>query len=153
VARLTDTDHLLVPAEGDQVGIAPVAEVQAWAQSLPYLRYPLGEAQPGALLGRAGVAQVRVPSPGRFAVHKMIVAQLRTSRSAETDRDLEQAAVVAAALAAHHPGGLEEALSHVPASAMRYVRASLPRVEALLTPAHPHAVAALAGAAPSEWTP
>ncbi|HEX8009621.1 MAG TPA: GSU2403 family nucleotidyltransferase fold protein [Casimicrobiaceae bacterium] len=113
---------LLVPARGGTFPIVPVPEVGAHAQGLPYLDYLLDEAQRAALLAREGVAAVRVPTAERFALHKLLVSQLRRGRDARSDRDLQQAAVLLAVLADKHPGAIEEAAAGLRRSAYRRVR-------------------------------
>lgn len=136
---------LLVPAEGEEVGLAHVPELQAHAQALPYLGYLLGETQPGALLAREGLCAVRVPLPERFAVHKLLVAQLRSGRSAKSDKDLAQAACLLAVLAERRAGAVEDALAAVPVSARRYVQQGIAGVLPLLGSAHPRAAEVLLG--------
>lgn len=134
---------LLVPAEGDEIAIAPVPELQAHAQAVPYLRYLLVETQPGALIAREGLCHVRVPLPERFAVHKLLVAQLRSGRSAKADKDLAQAACLFAVLAERRAGAIEDALAALPASAVRHVKRGIADVVPRLLAAHPRAAEAL----------
>lgn len=60
-------------------------------QALRYLEYSIQETELAISLYRSGVA-VRVPAPGRFALHKMIVAQLRAGIfQGKRAKDLAQA--------------------------------------------------------------
>ncbi len=135
---------LLVPSPDDTFPIVPVPELQAHAMGLPYLRYLLGDAQMALLAAREGCCQVRVPTPERFAVHKMAVSQLRGSRTAKSDKDLLQASVLLAVLAEHHPGAVEAALEHLPAGASGSFSRAVPLVQPLLEEAHPRAWEAIA---------
>jgi hypothetical protein len=132
---------LLVPSGSDEVGIAPVPELRAHAAALPYLRYLLGGSQECVVLAREGCCLSRVPAPERFAIHKLIVSQLRKP-GAKARNDVAQAAVLMAVLAEHHPGALEEAADAVPASARKLVTKAAALASAALA-AHPRAVQAL----------
>lgn len=137
------TFDLLVPASGDEIETQAVPELRAHATALPYLRYLLGETQTGAVLSNHGVAAVRVPVPERFALHKLVVAQIRTGRTEKSRKDLRQAAALMAALAEMHPGALEAAYGKTPRSIRKHIRKS---IEAIREPlqAHPRAWETLA---------
>ncbi len=137
---------LLVPSNDDLYAAVHVPELQAHATSLPYLRYVLGENHTAAVLAREGICLVRVPTAERFAVHKLVVSQLRVGRSAKSDRDLQQAAVLLAVLAEHHPGAIESAVADLPVSARRYLAAGMAQVRVLLEGLHPRAWEELEGA-------
>ena len=83
------TFDLLVPTTGDEIETLPVPELNAHATGLPYLRYLLTETQMGAAMSSQGIAAVRVPIPERFALHKLLVAQLRAGRTAEEPKGPE----------------------------------------------------------------
>ena len=59
---------------------------------------------------------VRVPLPERYAVHKLMVSQLRTDRGGKSEKDLFQAAVLLAVLGEKHPGAIADALRRVTAA-------------------------------------
>ncbi len=60
-------------------------------QALRYLEYSIQEPEPAIALYRSGVA-LSVPAPGRYALHKLIVAQLRNGVFREKrSKDLAQA--------------------------------------------------------------
>ncbi len=136
---------LLLPSPNDEIGLAPVPELQAHATTLPYLAYLLGQTQMSTLLASEGVCLVRVPVAERFAIHKMIVSQLRSNREAKTDKDLYQAAVLIAALGDLYPGAIDAAVGDVPVSARRYLKKALPLVMAHLEE-HPRAAEELESA-------
>lgn len=129
---------LLVPSATDEVHAARVPELKAHATALPYLRYLLAEPLEAAVLAREGCCTVRLPAPERFALHKMIVSQLRRA-SGKSVKDVSQAAVLVAALAEMHPVALEEAAKAIPRSAKRHVRNAVPMVRSELGAAHPRA--------------
>ncbi|HUI99989.1 MAG TPA: GSU2403 family nucleotidyltransferase fold protein [Usitatibacter sp.] len=130
------TFDLLVPTSGDRIETSPVPELNAHATALPYLRYVLTETQTGAAMSAHGVVAVRVPIPERFALHKLIVAQLRAGRPERSRKDLRQAAVLIAALGELSPGAIEEAYRKTPASTRSRLRKSLEKVRPELE-AHP----------------
>jgi len=129
---------LLVPSASDDVHTAPVPELKAHATALPYLRYLLAESQEATVLAREGCCTVRVPTPERFALHKMIVSQLRKP-GAKSVKDVSQAAVLVAALSEMHPGALEDAATSIPRSAKRCIEKALPSIRSELGGAHPRA--------------
>jgi len=137
------TFDLLVPAAGDEIGIRPVPELGAHATALPYLRYLLAQSQVGAALSNHGVAAVRVPLAERFAIHKLLVAQIREGRPDKSAKDLRQAAALIAALGETQPGALEEAYSGTPTSSRKHIRKSLRMIQESLAP-HPQSWEAVA---------
>lgn len=76
-----------------------VPERDAHATALPRLGYLTAVTQPGIVIDHHGVAAVRIPMPERYAVHKLVVSELRTGRSAKSARDLRQAAILPACFA------------------------------------------------------
>ena len=132
------TFDLLVPTARDEIEILPVPELDAHATGLPYLRYLLTETQMGAAISSHGVAAVRVPTPERFALHKLIVAQLRSGRTEKSRKDLKQAAVLIAATGELFPGALESAFKKTATSSRKHIRKSLGRIRSELQ-AHPQA--------------
>jgi len=137
---------LLVPSRDDSFPIVPVPELQTHATGLPYLAYLLGEAHQAALLAREGCCPVNVPLAERFAVHKLLISQLRRGTSGKADKDVLQACVLLAVLGEKHPGAIEHAVHRLPNSARRYVRKALgPARQRLLEP-HPRALEELEAA-------
>lgn len=133
---------LLVASPDDQVRIIKMPELNAHATALPYLAYVLNQTQMSTLVGREGCCPVQVPVAERFAVHKLVVSQLRTSRNTKTEKDIHQASVLLAALGERYPGAIEAAVNDLPASARKYlVRACVPALELLRS--HPRAAGEL----------
>jgi hypothetical protein len=133
---------LLVPSPTDDIGTAPVPELKAHATALPYLKYLLAESHASMILAREGCCMVRVPAPERFAVHKLLVSQLRKQRGEKSMKDVSQASVLFAILAERHPGALEQAARSVPGSARRHLKAAAGVARAQLE-SHPRAIEAL----------
>lgn len=139
---------LLVPSPDESFPVIAVPELGAHATGLPYLKYLLAESQMAAVIAREGLCAVRVPLPERFAIHKLIVSRLRSGRSAKSDKDVQQAAVLCAALAETHPGAVEDAVAAVPRRAVKRFRAALESLRSLLETAAPPAWAELSGRVP-----
>ncbi|HET9388263.1 MAG TPA: GSU2403 family nucleotidyltransferase fold protein [Steroidobacteraceae bacterium] len=112
----------LFPSPGDDYPTIAIPELKAYAQGLPFLRYLLGESQQVPLLSPHGVVLVRVPVPERYAIHKLIVSQLRSRSSNKPTTDLAQAAVLIEAVAERFPGAIEAALAAAPRSTARYLQ-------------------------------
>jgi hypothetical protein len=76
------------------------------AQPLPFLDYLIHQPEPAVILYDTGI-YVQVPTPARFAVHKLIVSQRRLEGSAKRDKDLLQAETLLAVLAEKRPQELK----------------------------------------------
>lgn len=101
---------LLTPA-GSKKSTTPVLipRFNAAATPLPFLDFVLEDAQPAALVDGGGVL-VMVPSPARFALHKLLVAGARPSAlQAKVEKDLVQAALLVDLLEEDRPGDLRRA--------------------------------------------
>lgn len=134
---------LLVP--GHRTGeITAVAELGAHAQAIPLLDFLIGEAIDSVALSPNQIIPVRVPSPERFVLHKLYSSQSR--RSADRDKirkDLDQAAVLVAALEDETPGRLHDEFKAMPSSGKPAVKRAGAAVSKLLGDAHDDAKRAL----------
>ena len=139
------TFDVLVPASGHEVGSAYVPELATHATALPYLRYLLAESQDGVVLSSHGAVAVRLPLPERFAMHKLIVSQLRTGRPEKSLKDLRQAAILISAVGELFPGAITDAFGKTAASSRKYIRKSLDRILPDLEP-HPQSRDEIVGA-------
>ena len=108
---------LLVPADGLDISIKEVPELKAHATALPFLRYLLADPIDTIVIARECIAPVKVPRSERFVWHKMLVSQLRTASNEKRAKDIQQAAVIFAALAEDAPDALRDAFEELPASA------------------------------------
>lgn len=113
---------LLAPSPDESYPTIEVPELKAYAQGLPYLKYLLGKSQEAPLLSAHGIVQVRVPVPARYAIHELLVSQLRGTVNSKAAKDLRQVATLIEAVVERFPGAVEDALSAVPKSAHRYLR-------------------------------
>lgn len=134
------TVDLLVPAKGVPYRAVPVRELGAHATGLPHFEYLLKSPGPSVLLGRDRIVPITVPHAGRFCVHKLAVYSLRGGLgNAKREKDVLQAALLAAALAQGQEFLLDEAI-HAMDKALRVrVRAGAKRVLGLLGENHPEA--------------
>ncbi|MBK7954485.1 MAG: hypothetical protein IPK02_11300 [Candidatus Accumulibacter sp.] len=130
---------LLVPSAGEDFQVVAVPELQAHATALPYLAYLLADSAMSLLMAREGCCMVRVPLPERFALHKLMVSQLRTDRGGKSAKDLFQAAVLLAVLGDRHPGAIDEALRRVPLSVLGRLQCAVGQVRPLLENDHARA--------------
>ncbi|MBT1516219.1 DUF1488 family protein [Bradyrhizobium sp. SRL28] len=97
----------LTPNEGGETG-QPQAlpALQTDAQPLRFLDFLIHEPEPAVILHNAGIF-VQVPSPARYAVHKLIVSRRRREGLAKRDKDVQQASVLLEALAEKRPHELK----------------------------------------------
>jgi hypothetical protein len=113
---------LLVPSSTNTIGVVEVPELKAHATALPYLSYLLKQTQMATLISREGCCLVRVPNPERFAVHKLVVSQLRNDRSNKSAKDIFQAAVLLSTLSEKFPGAITSAINSLPTSAVKFFK-------------------------------
>lgn len=86
---------------------ATLPAIGTHAQPLRFMDFLIRDELRAAVLYDAGIL-VNVPSPERYALHKLIVAQRRRADSAKIDKDIEQAAALLSALVARRPSALRE---------------------------------------------
>lgn len=81
-----------------------IPQLGAWAEPVRYIGYLLEDVQIAVLLHGHGVL-VNVPSPARFALHKLVVSRRRPATFAEkARRDLAQAEMLLEVLVEERPG-------------------------------------------------
>jgi hypothetical protein len=78
------------------------------AEPLRFLDFLIYEPVKAVLLHGAGTA-ITVPSPERFAIHKIIVSQRRRAEEAKAKKDLQQSATLIQILAQSRPEDLKSA--------------------------------------------
>lgn len=109
----------------------PIRRLGVAATPLPFLDFLVAEAIPAVVVAASGVL-VRVPTPARFAVHKLWTAGERSvAFQAKAAKDLRQAAQVFSVLVEDRPGDLilaGEALARQPRRVRQVVR-GLERIE------------------------
>ena len=129
---------LLVP--GSKTGeIVRVDELGAYAQVIRYLDYLVRDGMSSVALSSNQVIPIAVPSPERFAVHKLFSSQSRSSANRDkASKDLAQAALLTAALEEETPGKLQDACRAFPAAGRAAVKRGASAAAKLLD-AHPDA--------------
>ena len=88
----------------------PLPKLAAGATPLQYLSWLIAEHVPAVVLSGSGIL-IKVPSPARFAVHKLIIAQRRRAdERLKRQKDLLQAKALMSALRETDPEPLKSAL-------------------------------------------
>lgn len=103
------------------------------AEPLAFMDYLIHDAISVVALYGSGV-RVRVPAPERFAVHKLVVSQLRPDRSPKRAKDIVQAAEIIAAMRMREPDTIDDALADARARGAKWrklIDAGMVRVDAL----------------------
>jgi hypothetical protein len=94
---------------GDKPYLHP--QLNVTLQPLPFMEYSLEQFEQAVVLGNEGCVLVNVPSPERYALHKLLVYGERTAAfRAKSTKDLAQAACLAAYLWDHRREALADAL-------------------------------------------
>lgn len=133
---------LLVP--GRDIGkVIEVAELGGHAQAVPLLDFLVEDPLDALVLSPNQVIPVRVPSPERFALHKLYSSQSRRSSPGKAARDREQAAVIAAAVEQEMPGRLRAVWKDFPRSGRTVVARAARAAAKLLSQRHPEGEAVL----------
>lgn len=131
-------------APGGSVGkLVAVEELGAHAQAIPLLDFLIEDSIDSVVLSPNQVVPVNIPAPERFVIHKLYSSQSRKSARDKIRKDLDQCAVLAAAVEEETPGKLDDAYRALPAAGKRAVRRGAAAAARMLEPAHPHASQAL----------
>lgn len=135
----------LTPLRGRSEKPVHLSIVGGAAQPLRFLDYLVEETMPAVVVGGSGVL-VNVPTPARFALHKLIVATLRSPSLATKERkDLLQAESLLAFLLEDRPDDVREAWRALSARGpgwIKRVRASLRKLDPSIGPRIDRVVAA-----------
>lgn len=114
---------ILTPRRRGADAIVRHGGLGVWAQALPYLEFSLVDPIDAVALYREGV-RVRIPSPERYAIHKLIVAAARTGTyRAKVEKDLAQAAALIEVLVEARPYELAVALADARARGPKWGKA------------------------------
>lgn len=111
-------DLVTAPQGVDRESPVEIPRLGAHAQPLEFMDYLLRKPMEAVIVSTTGIL-VQVPEPARFAVHKLLVASNRDSRSSvKAAKDRQQAFHVMSFLAEERPGDIllaaEEALDRGP---------------------------------------
>lgn len=97
---------LLTPGSDRDTQPIPIPRFRAAAAPIKYLSLLMAEAQPAAAVNGRAVLVV-VPTPARYAVHKLLVSQTRSVvQQTKAGKDLHQAALLLEVLAEDRPDDL-----------------------------------------------
>jgi hypothetical protein len=119
VSGVLDLEFLSTVGRGGE-GSHLHAGIGERVQALKYLEYSLKDAVEAVSLYRSGVS-IRVPAPERYALHKMLVAQLRSGSFREKRRkDLDQAAWLLEVLVEHRAYDLWQAWADLRARGVKW---------------------------------
>src|ERR1700687_1770159 len=93
----------LTPNEGPDTDVPqPLPAFQTDAEPLRFLEFLIYDPEPAVILHDAGI-YVLVPSPQRYALHKLIISRRRREGAAKRDKDINQATVLLQVLAEKRP--------------------------------------------------
>lgn len=125
---------LLTPMRGaPDAAPKPIPSINAVAKPLRFLDYLLDDVQSAAAPIRQGVL-VNIPSPARFALHKLVVSRRRPAAFAtKAKKDVVQAEQVLRVLLEDRPGDLIlalEAAQQMPPKFMKQLEAGLAQLDA-----------------------
>lgn len=102
---------MLAPVRRRDEGIVPLPHLGVGAKALPFLEYLVEKPVSSVMLHGAGIP-VAVPSPARFALHKLLVAGERPAvEQAKVRKDLAQAGALLEVLVEERPHDVKEALA------------------------------------------
>ncbi len=102
--------EFLTIARRKDAAFQPMHNLGISAEALTYMDYLIDGNVESAIAWQDGVL-VRVPAPARFAVHKLIVAQIRPAGDPKRNKDLLQARELATHLEANDPDQWDDALA------------------------------------------
>lgn len=101
---------LITPGGERDVAPIPIPRFRAAAAPIKFLSLVMREAQPAAIVDRTTATLVVVPTPARFALHKLLVSQMRSVvQQTKGGKDLHQAALLLEVLAEDRPEDIEAA--------------------------------------------
>lgn len=87
-----------------------ITALNTYAEPVRFLDYLLDDIQPAAIVARSGIL-VNVPSPARFALHKLVTSSRRPAAlQTKTIKDIDQAQLLLVALLEDRPGDIPLAI-------------------------------------------
>lgn len=114
---------------GDSV---PVASLMWHAQTVPHYDYLLDQPRQAAVLAAGHCVPVLLPRPERLVWHKLYASASRKSFPEKVEKDLLQAATLAAILIEQEDEALGDSLADVPVAMKGMLRKRLPAVRRAL---------------------
>jgi hypothetical protein len=130
-------------APGTTLGqIVRVPELEWHAQAIPYYDYLLDDSQTAAMLAGGHCIPIQLPRVERMIWHKVYSSSQRTGSADKAEKDLAQAATLAAILVELQGASLRQSFADAPPPLQAAVLSRLPRLESQLE-AHPETLDAL----------
>lgn len=84
-----------------------ISALNTYAEPLRFLDYLLEDTQPATIVARAGIV-VNIPSPARYALHKLVTAERRpTALQTKNIKDITQAEQLLSVLHEDRPGDIQ----------------------------------------------
>jgi hypothetical protein len=114
---------------------------------LPHLKFLLEKTTQSVLLGRERIVPITVPHGGRFCVHKLAVYALRGGNNPKSQKDVAQAAVLAAAMSQDQEFMLHDAIGAMDKALRSKAKVGARRAIGLLERDYPEAADMLAALA------
>lgn len=135
---------MLVP--GKRLGeILPLPELHWHAQAVPHYDHLLDGARDAVVLAGGHCIPVKLPAPERFVWHKLYSSTARVNDPTKADKDLLQAATLAAVLVERDDADFADAVRELPAALRAAARARLPRLRERWGAVHPEVLAQFEG--------
>jgi len=118
--------------------VVAIPELQWHAQTVPHYDYLLSQPRRACVLAGGHCVPVALPAPERLMWHKLYSSAHRAQDLAKADKDLRQAATLAAVLVERDDASLADSAREVPSPVLNAARRRLPSLRAALA-AHPQA--------------
>lgn len=132
-----------VLTDGPLLGhVVPVPELEWHAQTVPFYDYLLREPRAAALLAGGHCVPINLPAPERFVWHKLYASASRSGFPEKAQKDILQAATLAAILVEQDDAPLAESLAEAPPEVQEAARSRLLAMRKHLK-AHPQALEAV----------
>lgn len=126
--------------EGPRLGqVVPIPELQWHAQTIPFYDYLLRDSREASALAGGHCVPVKLPAPERLLWHKLYSSTTRSGEPEKAQKDVLQAATLAAILVEQDDATLVDSLKKAPATLRTAARTRLASLRRLLQ-AHPQAL-------------
>jgi hypothetical protein len=138
--RGTDALHVDILAPGPMLGgIIEIPELDWPAQTIPFYDYLLEDAHSAAMLAGGHCIPIKLPNVRHMVWHKLYSSMQRKSDPAKAEKDLIQAATLAAILIEQDSVDLKESYCEAPQALREATVSRMPRIRSLLSQ-HPQAL-------------
>jgi hypothetical protein len=138
--RGVDALHVDVLAPGPTLGaIIEVPELDWHAQTIPFYDYLLEDPRPAAMLAGGHCIPIKLANAQHMVWHKFYSSTQRKGDPAKAEKNLIQAATLAAILAEQDSVDLEESYRAAPKALRAATLSRMPRIRSLLS-RHPQAL-------------